>query len=438
MLLYWKVLGLEIRGNAEVNRILGVMLVGLLAVGAGLCALLRAGPPSAGAQREGTVEVTVTPSPGATLTPQPAPTTVRERETRAVWVSRWDLQSHADVARIVARVADAHMNTIFFQVRGQADALYTPGLEPWSAVLAGALGRDPGWDPLAEILTRAHAAGIHTYAWVNAYTAWMGDTPPPAVTPKPMYLDLSDRFGNEWLQWQGSRPPRLVAGQYLWANPAHPAVADRVVAVCKDLLSRYPLDGLQLDYVRYAGRDFSLDPVSNQAYSAALARDPNLSRADWQRAQVTSLVQRVRDEALPVRPGARLTTTAWPVYRDRWGYVDGRDGYSEYYQDAQGWARQGLVAAIVPMLYGPTMRAHPERYEVLARDAVTGAEPGGVVLGIGADLDSFAAIAAQIDAGRRAGALGQAFFSYSALEEHNYWAALRDGPYRQPAEPNWP
>lgn len=416
------------------------LLAGLLAV-LGLFALLGAGPQGGSAAQERAVEATATPLVEAARTPTPAPTPSPTaeplRETRAVWMSRWDLKSRTDVEKIVRRVADANMNTIYFQVRGQADALYTPGLEPWSAELAGALGRDPGWDPLAELIDRAHAAGIEVHAWVNACTAWRGATPPPATTPKPMYLDFNARYGNTWLQWRGSTPPRLAEGEYLWANPAHPAVADRIVAVCKDLLARYPLDGLQLDYIRYGGRDLSLDPVSNRAYSAAVAQSPGLTRADWQRAQVTALVARVRDEALPVRPGARLTTTAWPVYKDRWGFLNGRDGYNEYYQDAQGWARQGLVSAIVPMLYGPTMRAHPERYEVLARDFVTGAGQGGVVLGIGADLDSFAAIAAQIEAGRRVGALGQAFFSYTALEEKGYWAQLRAGPYRQPALPNW-
>ena len=411
------------------------LLVGSLAL-VGLATLLWRGADTA-AQR-GEIAVTVTPlaQAGPTGSPQPSPTAAPQRETRAVWVSRWDLKSRADVETIVARVADAHMNTIFFQVRGQADALYTPGLEPWSAVLAGALGRDPGWDPLAEMIALAHERGIEVFAWLNACTAWMGESPPPAVAPEPMYLDLSARYGTEWLQWQGDRPPQLSAGEYLWANPAHPAVADRIVAVCKDLLTRYALDGLQLDYIRYAQREFSQDPVSNRAYSAAVASDPGLSRADWQRAQVTSLVRRIRDEALPARPGARLTTTAWPVYKDRWGYVDGRDGYNEYYQDAQGWVRQGLVSAIMPMLYGATMRAHPERYPVLARDFADGTG-GRAVLGIGADLDSFATIAAQIEAGRRASALGQAFFSYRALEEHNYWEALRNGPYRQPAAPNW-
>lgn len=360
------------------------------------------------------------------------------RETRALWVSRWDLKSHPDVAAIVERAAEAHFNVIFFQVRGQADALYTPGLEPWSADLSGTLGGDPGWDPLAEMVAQAHARGIEVQAWVNVYPVWLGATAPPAsASPEPMYWAFNGLYGNEWLQWQGAQPPALREGEYLSANPAHPAVVDHIVAVCKDILARYAVDGLHLDYVRYAGPDLAGDPVSEQAYQEALARDGSLTRADWQRAQVTGLVRRVRDEALPVRPGARLTTTAWPVYKDRWGYVDGKDGYSAYYQDSQAWARDNLVSAIVPMLYGPSMRSHPERYAVLARDYVEGASPGSAVLGIGADQDSFASLAAQIDTARAAGARGQAIFSYDALESNGYWAALAEGPYREPALPNW-
>jgi len=360
------------------------------------------------------------------------------RETRAVWVSRWDYKEHPNVQEIVDNAARAHINVIYFQVRGQADAMYASSLEPWAAELSGTLGQDPGYDPLNELITAAHAKGIEVHAWLNVYPAWLGETPPPeTVQPKPMYHEFNERYGNDWRLWRGSQPTSLGGEGYLTANPAHPAVADRVVEVSKDLLARYPLDGLHLDYVRYAGSELSLDPVSNQAYAKARATNPTLSREDWQRDQVTALVQRVRDEALPVRSGSRLTTSAWPVYRDRWGWYSGRGGYDAYYQDSRRWARDGLVSDIVPMIYGPTVDAYSERFEALANDHVSGAQPGGVVIGIGADYDSFADIAARIDIARNAGADGQAFFSYRALEEHDHWDALGSGPYSEPALPSW-
>jgi len=209
------------------------------------------------------------------------------------------------------------------------------------------------------------------------------------------------------------------------------------VAVCSDLLARYELDGLHLDYVRYAGAALAYDPVSNRAYASAAAETPSLSRADWQRAQVTGLVERVSREALPQRPGAHLTVAAWPIYQDRWGYVGGHDGYNAYYQDSQGWARAGTVAAIMPMLYGSSAGDRLDRFVTLARDHVEGAQPGGVVVGLGADYRTFAEISARIEAARDAGAQGQSLFSFGALERRGYWRALREGPYAEPAIPAW-
>ena len=364
------------------------------------------------------------------------------RETRALWVTRWDFLTPTDIQRIVDKAAYAHFNTLFFQVRGQADAVYRSDLEPWWATDKRSLGQDPGFDPLAEVISRAHAAGLEVHAWINVYPAWRTTTPPPdSVQPLPMYHDFNARYGNSWLQWSTSGPMQLNAS-YLCASPAYPAVVDHIVAVCRDILTRYPVDGLHFDYIRYDDRIYSYDPYSEQTYAAARAADPLLTRAEWQRRQVTGFIERVRREALPARPGARLTAAVWPVYVDRWDWFHGYDGYSARYQDSQPWARNGLLSAIAPMLYGPSFTNYRDRFEILAHDFVAGSQPGAAILGITGEYDSFDEIAWRIETARTAGAQGQAILSYGALarEEwagHNYWQAFRDGPYSQIAVPNW-
>ncbi|MDI7275444.1 MAG: family 10 glycosylhydrolase [Anaerolineae bacterium] len=371
------------------------------------------------------------------------------KETRALWVTRWDFRTVSDVQAIVDNAAYANLNVILFQVRGQADALYTPGLEPWSAVLSGTLGANPGWDPLAEIIARAHARGLEVQAWINVYPVWLGTTPPPDAQPRPMYHAFNDAYGDQWLHWYCSPQvgPTTLNSHYLWGSPGHPAVADRIVAVCRDLLTRYELDGLHFDYVRYndQGRPYSCDPLSQAAYVQASAGDPTLTYADWRRAQITALLARVRQEALPLRPNARLTTSAWPIYdktRYDWFPSTGPDGYSDLYQDSLGWARQGTVSAIMPMLYTASVHDYRDRFAQLSQDFVSGAQTGGVVIGIEGNYDNFAdpfaEIAWRIEAARQAGARGQCLFSYRLFDERNYWQALRDGPYRTPAAPNWP
>ncbi|MGQ9684138.1 MAG: glycoside hydrolase family 10 protein [Anaerolineae bacterium] len=378
------------------------------------------------------------------------------RETRAVWVTRWDFSTKANIQAIVDNAAYANLNVILFQVRGQADALYTPGLEPWSAVL-GALGQDPGWDPLAEMVTRAHAKGIEVHAWINTYPVWLDavdpvEAPPSGTTPEHMYHTFY-RSGNEWLQWTKipRMPMPLKRNEYLCANPAHPAVQDRVVNVCRDIVTRYAVDGIHLDYVRYADNgEYSYDPITDAAVQGGI------SRPDYQRAQVTGLVQRLSIELHAIRPGVRLTAAVWPVYVDKWGWVSGNDGYNAKFQDSHGWAKNALADAILPMLYTnvvnypnqePCTDCRPH-FEALAADHVQGARPGAVFIGLSPYRGKNSAgqelywpadeVMWRIEEARRAGAHGQALFSYRVVNQQGLWQALRDGPYRSPALPNWP
>ena len=79
--------------------------------------------------------------PAAALATPPA----GSDEIRAIWVTRFEYQTEAEVKAIVANCAAMGFNTILFQVRGQADAYYRSSIEPWAERLGG---RDPGFDPL--------------------------------------------------------------------------------------------------------------------------------------------------------------------------------------------------------------------------------------------------------------------------------------------------
>lgn len=109
-------------------------------------------------------------------------------QMRATWVTSvlnldWPSAASARVADPVARVmlqqqellaildqAQAlYLNTLVFQVKPCADALYRSRILPWSPVLTGVHGKDPGFDPLAFLLRHAHARGIQVHAWLNPY-----------------------------------------------------------------------------------------------------------------------------------------------------------------------------------------------------------------------------------------------------------------------------
>lgn len=433
-------------------------------VGLALCQLLlvasavRSSPVSASAQvvneaghhplRYPTDELSVDheapsmPPPADIITEHQAflPLVVRQStmtEARALWVTRWDYTTITDVQTLVERAAGARFNMLLFQVRGTADAFYTPGPEPWAAQLSeGALGEDPGWDPLAVAIEAAHARGMELHAWLNVYPVWSGETAPPNQTdPEHLFWTLSYKYS--WSAWRStdiSGTPMLLDGSgYVWATPALTDVVDRVVSVADEVVGRYDVDGIHLDVVRYPGPDTSYDPFSNASFEAAQAKEATLTRSEWQRRQVTGLVRRVYGEAVLSRADVRLSAAVWPIYQDHWdwGY---REGYSDFYQDSQGWIADDAIDTIMPMLYTGVFLSDPQALTPLQFRLATSdflAHDGGrhVFPGISAEHLDFADIAERIATARELGAPGQAIFSARLLDRKGYWDDLAAGPY---------
>ena len=71
------------------------------------------------------------------------------------WPSRAGLPATVQRAELRACLDAAvrrRLNTVFFQVRPSADALWPSPYEPWSEYLTGTQGKNPGWDPLGTAI----------------------------------------------------------------------------------------------------------------------------------------------------------------------------------------------------------------------------------------------------------------------------------------------
>jgi uncharacterized lipoprotein YddW (UPF0748 family) len=227
-------------------------------------------------------------------------------------------------------------------------------------------------------------------------------------------------------------------GEYAWASPAVTAVQGSVLSVTAYLASRYALDGIHLDYVRYPGPQYSYDPSTMAAFSETVKLNPSLTITDWrgdfQRAQVSGLVARIYTQTTNAR--MLLSAAVWPRY------TQGRD---EYFQDSKAWILSGTLDAIAPMLYGRDMITDVTAWTAAAQGFTSAANGRWVLPGIGVKLDSgvcvsFDQIASRVEAARTMGAAGQAIFSYAGLRDckdgtgTTYLDLLGSGPYAAPAQ----
>ena len=396
------------------------------------------------------------PSPNHThylpISPHDLPPEIPMVELRGVWVSRFDwttleeTPNPAKLNEIVDNIDAAGFNVIFFQVRAAADAYYTPGLEPWATRLTGTLGQNPGWDPLAHLLARAHAKGIQVHAYLNVYPVTEGcqTMPGETVTPTPLYHRLRQAHGStdglpNGLQWH--QDGTLVCDAYLRATPASAFFNDHLIAVATDLVQRYDIDGLHLDHIRYGAEGASCDPVSEAAFGRDCFAEPNY--ASWQRAQINQLVARFYNEVVPLRDDLWLSAAVWPLHtlNPAWGWPGfPQEGNVLFHQDSKAWLANGTIHSISPMIYPGGEYQCPDnsyydfgKWETLVTDFQAARNGRFVFPGIGTDYCTFDEIEQRIRLARQLNTGGHALFSYHGLAVHGYFDDLAAGPYRRTA-----
>ena len=281
-----------------------------------------------------------------------------EREFRAVWVATVDNidfptkkglpeeEQKAELIRILELARSLRLNAVVFQVRPQCDALYKSGLEPWSEFLTGEMGKPQTFDPLAFLVTEAHRRGILVHAWFNPYRALH----PAAKTVSEGHVS--------------KRRPELVRqyGKYLWLDPGDPEVRRYSLAVVRDVVRRYDVDGVHFDdyFYPYPEKDASgkrtefPDEANWLKYRSGGGK---LSRDDWRRKNVTDFIESVGREVKRIKPEVLYGVSPFGIWQpDPAKGITGFNAYAELYADARAWLRDGRVDYLSPQLYWETAR----------------------------------------------------------------------------------
>jgi len=339
-------------------------------------------------------------------------------EHRGIWVTRWTYKSPEQVREIMAEVAGAGFNAVYFQVRGQHDAFYRSDIEPWAKDLTGELGKDPGWDPLAVAVDAGHSHGLEVHAYLNAFPMWRGEIGPDVSKPLHAW-----RTNPEWLVADLDGTPMGLNEGYVYASPGNAEVRDRLVAVVADIIKRYAVDGIHLDHIRYPGEQYGRDLPAMAAWESA----GRPAFDDWRRTVVTEAVAAVQAvSSVPV------SAAVWGVYENRWGWTEVSEGRNGYFQDADAFTKTGAADALLPMIYWPVNPGGRLDFGVLVRDHVARANGRHVYAGVLADSSvGIEPLIATILEARKAGSHGVVVFEYT--QSRAWFGALKERVFQDSA-----
>ncbi|MGW7382218.1 glycoside hydrolase family 10 protein [Streptomyces sp. NPDC054794] len=259
------------------------------------------------------------------------------------WPSRTGLSAAEQRAELIAHLDRAvrdRLNTVIFQVRPTADALWPSPFEPWSGFLTGTQGTAPGWDPLGTAVTEAHARGLRLHAWFNPYRIANHADPTRLTAAHPA------RVHPEWVVRYGGR---------LFYNPGLPEVRAFVQDAMLDAVAKYPVDAVHFDDYFYpyplAGQTFD-DDAAFDKYGAAFA-----NRAAWRRDNIDKLVTEIAARIRKLRPGTRFGISPFGVWRNASNDPLGSDTralvqtYDDLHADTRRWVREHWIDYVVPQIY---------------------------------------------------------------------------------------
>jgi len=263
---------------------------------------------------------------------------------KAVWISFYEMsmqeykggteeQFRQKFKTMFEKIKSHGLNTVFAQVRPYSDSFYPSKVYPWSELITGVQGKNPGYDPLKIIVELAHEYSIKVHAWINPFR----------VSKKNDLESLSDNnIAKIWLSDNDKSNDSFVFRSDLgiYFNPSVPEVHALIFSGVREIIENYDIDGIHIDDYFYPTVSEKIDKVQYESY----CKNGGSSKlADWRRGCINSFVSglyslvKAEDKNLivSISPSAKIDTN-----------------YNQMYADVVLWSQSaGYTDYIIPQIY---------------------------------------------------------------------------------------
>lgn len=281
-------------------------------------------------------------------------------------------------------------------------------------------------DQIAAAVAACKKRGIETHIWKVCFNA--------SNAPAEFLAEM---------RAQGRLQVSLDGEESPWLCPSHPANFELERAALEEVATKYDVDGIHLDYIRYPDDNHCFCDGCKARFSAEYERKtgrkldnfPTCVREnkeiraafdEWRRSHITSLVRSIRRTLDEKRPNVALSAAVFS------GVDSAKRSVA---QDWIGWIDEGLLDFVCPMDY----TADAAGFAATVRgqlDAVAGRTPVYPGIGMTATGISMTAeqVAAQVVEARKAGADGFTIFNLDPRTAKVALPALKKGATAEPTE----
>ncbi len=343
-------------------------------------------------------------------------------EFRGFWAYAFGagFKSQAEIDDMIARALLGNYNAILPEVLAYHDTGGNGHGAYWnSSIVPKASDISPSsFDPLAYLVTEAHANGLEVHPWLVTYracTSW-----PPngnaTLTAHPEWISV--------LQSDMGSGPQPISGKYE-LDPGSPDVQEYLISIVRELVTNYAVDGIHWDYIRYTNSGAGY-PAHTWYTRSGLERFREITGysgtpssgynpwEDFRRREVTELVRRAQVEMATIDSNPRQPlrhTAALITWGDAPSSFESTSAWG-IFQNWREWMELGYLDAGIPMTYYD-YDTYPSWYRNWVDQEMVWRYDRHIFVGPGIYLNDFSDSITEIVYARNAGADGICTYSYS-------------------------
>lgn len=262
-------------------------------------------------------------------------------EIRAVWLATsWGLdwptqgttvaQQKTELCNMLDELRRLNFNIVFFQARARGTTFYHSTIEPQDSYF----NKKEGFDPLAFAVEECHKRGMECHAWIVTFPL---KSEKRAVSKK-QQVALAKKYPDNY---------KLVNSIQWYLDPGHPKTKALILNLTKEIVTKYDVDGVHYDYIRYPNNDMTFpDNDTFKKYGQGM------TLYDWRRSNINNIVSSIYDMVKSIKPWVQVSSSPLGRYRPLpHKSNDGWTAYKTVFQDAGGWLKSGKQDMLFPMMY---------------------------------------------------------------------------------------
>ncbi len=319
-------------------------------------------------------------------------------EYRSMWVEGYQIVNISEVQSVVELARKYNFNCLSPLINGDyRGVFYDSKMFPKHP--------DVRWDfdPLMELIKEAHKYGIQVHPW------W--------------HTMVDPFFYSEHPEWGCVSSSGYKTRS--WINPAYPEARSYVRNVTMEMVTKYPIDGLKLDTIRYPNSAYSYDSYTMEKFNSSGMSDFNVFRIQ----KITETVDLIYGSIMEKKPWLWVGAD---IYSSSWGRLNG------VFQEPEVWSGVGTIDYVTPMLYTTSIPSYSSNLQTdldgISCPVVAGTYlfvPGNTAHGsVPNETAGIQLMLDQVNTALSMGAWGICGFAYKFLRDYpSYGQALKDGPF---------